>query len=269
MDVTLVSGCISGFCVIVGSCITAFWGSKTKDDPSPKAGKKAALGIIIAALALLTVFISNQYLIHKIPSIDELNELQASITELQATLAEKNQEVETLTGENEELSSTNEELKKENDELNEKLNPDVASLSSMLIKNERYFEVSESPVKDTLGNTYKGGSMLIWASGDDEYGKADFRLDNQYSTLSNVTVAISSDAGGSEHADHEGWVSIYAKVGDEWKELATSPALNNMSDSYIFEDINITGVEWLEIRFSNADFYWSSLKAIIANAELS
>lgn len=269
MSETLVSSIISGACVIVGSCITAFWGAKTKDDPSSKVGKNLALIIIITVLALGTVFISNQYLVHKIPSIEELNELEVSITELKEALSEKNQEVQTLTGENQELSSTNEELQKENAELNEKLNPAMTALSSLMIKNETNFKVSDSPIKDSLGETYKGGSMLLTAYTQTNYGKADFYLNGNYSTLKNVTFAISEETGGSNYENLEGYVSIYALVDGKPVELATSEPLNTMSKKYVFEDVNVAGVEWLEVRFSTPENYWKQFTGIVANAEVS
>ena len=63
-------------------------------------------------------------------------------------------------------------------------------------------------------------------------------------------------------------MSVYALVDGKPVELATSEALNTMSKKYVFEDINVTGVEWLEVRFSTPDTYFGSFTGIVANAEL-
>ena len=269
MDATIVGSVISGVAVVIGSIITAAWGQKTKDDKSPKGWKVVALGFIILVISLATVFVMNQFLIRKIPSMAELEELQTSISSLQETLTQKESEVEKLSGENDELSTTNEELKKENQELNEKLNPDITLLSNVLMKNEQNFELSDSPVKDSLGNSYDARSMLLTARSKDNFGKADFYLKGSYSKLHNVTVAISEQTGSSDHEGYEGWFSIYAIVDGKEVVLATSPSLNSMSEKYVFDDINVAGVDWLEVRFSTAENYWNSFTGIVANAELS
>ena len=62
---------------------------------------------------------------------------------------------------------------------------------------------------------------------------------------------------------------VNLQYGGKTIELATSAPLNTMSEKYVFEDINVSGVEWLEIRFSTPETYWNRFTGIVADAELN
>lgn len=268
MNVTIQGALITSAASLLSAIIPIIWERLSKNDKSPKVSKRLVTALLIMIVALSSFLGMRHYLL-TIPSVADVEKLNQSIIALQTTLDEKEKEVGALADENEDLSNSNEQLKKENQELNEKLNPSITSLSSVLYKNEVNFEVSDSPIKDSLGNTYKGGSMLLTAFSTSDYGKADFYLQGKYSTLKNVTFAISDSTGGSDYSGYEGYVSLYALVDGKTIELATSAPLNTMSEKYVFEDINVSGVEWLEIRFSTPETYWNRFTGIVADAELN
>ncbi len=104
-----------------------------------------------------------------------------------------------------------------------------------------FFLATGELLQDTVGNYYSGTSTyeLSYRS-----GYATIYIGGDYKTISGLLACLNNTDSGVE-----GVVSIY---GDD-KLLYTSSAISRISLPQEFE-VNISGVEWLTIRFSSNDY---------------
>ena len=264
-DTTVIGALITGGAALFAEVLRSFFDRKTKNVESPK-WSKVVLAVLVVAIAGLSAFAVMQIYMNKLPTSVEIAELKKSVETLQATLDEKQAEVDTLTDENQALSDTNESLEKENQEL---LNAasQKKSLTKLLHQGERNVEVAASPGKDVMGNVFSSESLLMWAEYS-HYGKVDFRLNKKYSTLTNMQIAVSEKSATSEYTEYKGYVTINARDGDDYTVLYTSPELSIMSDPIDVPDIDVSGIDWLEVRYYNSGNEDITLRVIVTGGEL-
>lgn len=145
-------------------------------------------------------------------------------------------------------------------------------LSSLKISSSRTFDLNESAsVEDSVGNKYPAGNVFLTrAEGEEGYGYATFYLGEKYTGLSG-TIAVSDESENRDDIQLEGWIEIYAKTGEEYTHLYTSPMLSRMTNPIVIPEINLTDAEWLEIRYYNNGEYYSlaggyhSLEVVLSN----
>ena len=145
-------------------------------------------------------------------------------------------------------------------------------LSDLKIAASRYFDLnSDKPVEDTVGNRYSTGNLFITkAEGDTGYGYATFYLGEKYTGLVG-TIAVSDESENRSDTQLEGWIEVYSKKGNDYSQLYVSPMLSRMTSPVSIPEIDLSGAEWLEIRFYNNGNYFSlaggyhSLRVIVAD----
>lgn len=138
-----------------------------------------------------------------------------------------------------------------------------------------YYIGESTYVEDSVGNNYCSDDVyIIAAENGDNYGYATFYLNKQYTELDG-TIAISDNSLNFGDNQLKGYLYIYAKNGDEYIRLYSSPLLSRMT-SPINISLDLTDYDWLEIRFYNDENYsynydekkFNSLKVFLSDFTL-
>lgn len=224
------------------------------------------IAVIIIIIAGLSAFLTMQTYMNKWPTAIQIKELNEKISVLNQTIQEKDLENGKLSTQNESLVVDNQSLKEENEKLTNQISS-KKSLVKLMHKNERDCEISASPVTDTMGTVYSSESILLWMNNVD-FGRVDFRLNRKYTKLSGITIAVSENSETSINKEYKGYVEISARDGDSFTPLYTSPKLSIMSDPVTVPEIDVTGIDWLEVRYYNDVEYWQTLQVIVTGGEL-
>lgn len=147
---------------------------------------------------------------------------------------------------------------------------DPIKLSELKITSSRFFDLQDSKsLVDTVGNSYPSGNLFTTrARGDSEYGYASFYLGKKYTGITGI-IAVSDE---SEDSGLEGWIEIYSVTNEEYSMLYKSPLLSRMSIPIELPELNLSGADWIEIRYYNKENYFSlsyhSLQIIISDIML-
>ncbi len=129
-------------------------------------------------------------------------------------------------------------------------------LSSMIISEGEWYELSEDLEEDTTGNYYSGDNLFLLDDGySSSIGYMEIYLGGEYSAISGV-LACHNDAGNGE----SGVVSFSG----DGKLLKVSSTVSRKSTPQEFE-IDVTGVDWLTIEWGEGS---SGLYIILSDCVL-
>lgn len=149
--------------------------------------------------------------------------------------------------------------------INEIGNHDPQKLSSMKISSSRdVAQQEEKSYVDTVGNSYSPGNLFTASAYYERYGFASFYLGKKYTSLSGTLAVadISADKG------YSGWLEIYSVVGDNYTQIYKSPTLDRMTEPISLAGINVSGAEWVEIRFNNNNSTSNGFVVLISDVML-
>ena len=208
-----------------------------------------AAKIILGTLSIILITaLFGAFGIHEQQVLNEkIDTLTSTLNELTNTVSEKDSQIGELQQETEEFKTADNSTKGST--------KTGILLSSLTYTSERHFEVSEASRKDILGETYGSGHMVLSAEGEESYGKVDFSLNRQYTTLSNMTIAVSKNSYTNEDFELTGWIGIYDKENN--RQIYKSPELSVFTKAFTVPDLDISNVDWLEIRYYDLQGRWS------------
>lgn len=122
----------------------------------------------------------------------------------------------------------------------------VKRLDEMKIGDSRRFEVAEGRQEDTAGNAYAPDNVFVVTPDVGEsYAYGTFYIGGEYSALRG-RYAVSDET--PEGDDRQGTIEIRLRRGDSEEVAWTSPVLGRSSTPGDIPEIDLTGVDWLEIR---------------------
>lgn len=209
----------------------------------------------------LTLLKNSQYLSSDIEALytQYSNEYVINLlTQAEILVSEKKYEhaIETLQGGKAIVSNDsmlNNKIKEINDLINSK---QPIKLSDLKISAYRYFNKREEEfIQDTTGDKYfKGNLFDIYASGKTNYGYASVYLGNKYTSISGI-IAVSDESVNSSSVQLKGWIEIGYLQDDKFNTVWTSPTLSRVTSKVEIPDVDLSNIEWLEIRYYSNDDY--------------
>lgn len=122
----------------------------------------------------------------------------------------------------------------------------VKRLSEIKIGDSQRFEAVEGRQEDTAGNAYAPENVFVATPyPNDDYAFGTFYLGGQYSALrGNYAVSDETPEGG----DKQGTIEIRLRKGSSEEVAWTSPLLGRSSTPGDIPEIDLAGVDWIEIR---------------------
>lgn len=148
----------------------------------------------------------------------------------------------------------------------------LSSLKSIASRN--YYEIDDSGATDTIGNIYSSNNgFILKAEGEHNYGYSTFYLGGKYKSFS-TTISVSDESENRSDSDLSGWIGIYKKDDEGYSLIKRVDNITRLMTPVVIEDIDVSGIEWLEIRYFNNDEYFSiaggfhSLEIIVSGGML-
>lgn len=122
----------------------------------------------------------------------------------------------------------------------------VKRLDEIKIGDSRRFEVVEGRQEDTAGNAYAPDNVfIVTPDAGESYAYGTFYLGGEYSALRGK-YAVSDET--PEGGDRQGTIEIRLRKGSSEEVAWTSPVLGRSSTPGDIPEIDLTGVDWLEVR---------------------
>lgn len=138
------------------------------------------------------------------------------------------------------------QLRKELDALQHRT---TKKLGEMTAGDSSHFEEAKEVQKDTVGNSYSpDNTFLLEATRKESHGFASFYLGGEYSTMGGV-IAVSDKSSKNDQNPYAARFEVRGKTKSGGESvLWSSGLLTRTTAPVVLPDIDVSGIEWLEVR---------------------